>query len=70
MKNSLAFSCQHGPQECQGNKVHACSVKHLPNEAKLIDFIHCMIDDNYDPIKSGQQVRFLFFIQILHISDK
>jgi len=48
------FQCQHGPTECMGNKVHACSIKHIKDDRKLTDYIHCMIEDNYDPKEVGQ----------------
>ena len=51
------FQCQHGPTECMGNKVHACSIKHIKDDRKLTDYIHCMIEDNYDPKEVGQSVR-------------
>ncbi|CAL8068150.1 unnamed protein product [Orchesella dallaii] len=34
------FTCQHGPDECEGNRVHGCAMKTLPAE-KAIAFINC-----------------------------
>jgi len=43
------FSCQHGPLECQANIFHACAIHHVPAPQDRMDFIRCMIYDNYDP---------------------
>lgn len=51
-----AFNCHNGPLECVGNMVHACSIKYIRDEAKLADFIHCMIEDNYEPKEIGKYV--------------
>ena len=52
------FQCQHGPTECMGNKVHACSIKHIKDDRILTDYIYCMIEDNYDPKEAGKSVSF------------
>ena len=52
----ISFSCQNGPEECVGNMVHACSIKYINDEHKLADYIHCMIEDNYDPTEIGRMV--------------
>lgn len=40
--DSIKFSCQHGPAECEGNMVQACALKLLPQE-KQVDFVRCML---------------------------
>lgn len=37
MKN---FTCQHGPTECYGNKVHACVID-LASEEVSTEFVFC-----------------------------
>lgn len=39
------FTCQHGPQECEGNKLHACLVDSLyPKQSnKLVTVIGCLM---------------------------
>jgi len=47
------FSCQHGPKECQGNIYHACAAAHISNEQDRMDYLRCMIYDNYDPQRAA-----------------
>ncbi|GAB6022339.1 hypothetical protein CHUAL_006460 [Chamberlinius hualienensis] len=35
------FSCQHGPKECYGNKVHACVLDLVKDFNQTFSFIHC-----------------------------
>lgn len=30
----VEFTCQHGPNECYGNKVHACAIQHIQVSTK------------------------------------
>ena len=46
------FSCQHGPDECLGNKMETCAIHHssesFTNQSRSsVDFINCM--ENYGP---------------------
>lgn len=60
----VIFDCHHGPNECYGNKVHACAIEHIQansyqieftRESLTLDFINCMMkagknfDDNVYP---------------------
>jgi len=42
------FECQHGPEECMGNMIHACAVKHVKDSRVLNKLIGCMMQDNRD----------------------
>ncbi|CAL8103517.1 unnamed protein product [Orchesella dallaii] len=46
--DSYTFDCQHGPDECKGNKLHACAIRHL-NESMSFEFVHCSMVANYPP---------------------
>lgn len=46
---SLDFECQHGPIECEGNIVHACTVEMIPDPTLRLNMIACMIMDNMLP---------------------
>jgi len=47
----LQFSCQHGPVECEGNKVHACTAHVLEKDQSiLVPLVGCMIDNNQEPL--------------------
>lgn len=46
---SLSFDCQHGPVECQANRVHACTIEAIRDPATRLNVIACMIRDNMLP---------------------
>lgn len=46
---SLDFECQHGPIECEGNIVHACTVENIQDPTLRLNLISCMITDNMLP---------------------
>ncbi|XP_063702134.1 GILT-like protein 1 [Culicoides brevitarsis] len=46
---SLEFDCQHGPIECEGNIVHACTVDVIADPTMRINLVACMIADNMLP---------------------
>ncbi|CAG7829263.1 unnamed protein product, partial [Allacma fusca] len=45
---NYTFQCQHGPRECEGNKVHACALKYLPEESQAA-FINCSMSSSTPP---------------------
>lgn len=51
---SFKFECQHGPLECQGNKVHACAISKVKDKEVLLKYIACMISDNMNPEAIGK----------------
>lgn len=46
---SLSFECQHGPIECEANRVHACAIENIRDPATRLNLIACMIRDNMIP---------------------
>merc|ERR1712013_20255 len=47
------FTCQHGPAECQGNIYHACAARYITDEDAKLEYIKCMINDNYNPPRAA-----------------
>lgn len=44
--DTIDFSCQHGPPECLGNKVHACIVeKALTNQVLAVTATTCLFEE-------------------------
>ncbi|XP_076048630.1 uncharacterized protein LOC143029685 [Oratosquilla oratoria] len=50
--NSISFQCQHGPNECYGNKVQSCVVD-MYNVDQQVEFISCMFE--YGSAYSGSK---------------
>ncbi|XP_055587220.1 GILT-like protein 1 [Uranotaenia lowii] len=51
--SEVQFDCHHGPNECYGNKVHACALYHIqgnsyqPNntkEALVLEYVNCLME--------------------------
>lgn len=38
---SWDFTCQHGPDECYGNKIHSCALNYYPDNSQSVPFISC-----------------------------
>lgn len=48
------FQCHHGPEECRGNKIHACAIDKIGNVTQpsdgfgyntvTLDYINCLME--------------------------
>lgn len=39
----VTFTCQHGAEECWGNKVHACGIRQAESQTQAVDFATCLM---------------------------
>ncbi|XP_014294643.1 gamma-interferon-inducible lysosomal thiol reductase isoform X2 [Halyomorpha halys] len=44
--NSTAhdYVCQHDEAECQGNRFHACAIKHIQDKKSLVKYLKCLAE--------------------------
>lgn len=58
------FNCQHGPNECTGNKFQACLLKSLgDNEAQKVSAVKCIMEDP-QPQSATEKVRISKFMSV------
>lgn len=43
------FNCQHGPDECRGNMIHACAKDHFQDINLEMEFINCLLSQSSPP---------------------
>ncbi|XP_055300975.1 GILT-like protein 1 [Sitodiplosis mosellana] len=41
--NGIGFTCQHGPDECAGNKIHSCGLRASQTQAEQVEFVTCQM---------------------------
>ncbi|PSN45785.1 hypothetical protein C0J52_10763 [Blattella germanica] len=69
VESGFSFSCQHGPLECQANKIHACAVSKIPQQDLQLKYTTCMISDNMNPMKIGEQYSYDGVILVATVSN-
>lgn len=61
------FICQHGKNECYGNKIHACAIRDNP-PATYVDFLACDASSSRpydDTIAEEVYIQYKFSLIIL-----
>ncbi|RXG73043.1 Gamma-interferon-inducible lysosomal thiol reductase [Armadillidium vulgare] len=53
-EGGYTFECQHGPDECYGNKVLACGQQYITNHNTFLEFNFCVMGAE-DPPSSGEE---------------
>ena len=43
--NKPVFQCQHGPDECYGNRAQACVIELIRNQKLSLNYVKCMFED-------------------------
>uniref|UniRef100_A0A2M4D000 Putative gamma-interferon inducible lysosomal thiol reductase n=1 Tax=Anopheles darlingi TaxID=43151 RepID=A0A2M4D000_ANODA len=49
INNGASFTCQHGPAECEGNRVQSCILNLLPTQQAKVNYVGCQMDFAADP---------------------
>ncbi|XP_058058494.1 GILT-like protein 1 [Anopheles bellator] len=49
VNNGQSFVCQHGPAECEGNRIQSCILSMLPTQQARINYVGCQMSFTADP---------------------
>ncbi|XP_053691111.1 GILT-like protein 1 [Sabethes cyaneus] len=49
INNGESFECQHGPLECEGNRIQSCVLNYLPEQDRQVSYVACQMHFNADP---------------------
>uniref|UniRef100_A0A2M4AF67 Putative gamma-interferon inducible lysosomal thiol reductase n=1 Tax=Anopheles triannulatus TaxID=58253 RepID=A0A2M4AF67_9DIPT len=49
INNGQSFTCQHGPAECEGNRVQSCILNLLPAQQAQVNYVGCQMSFTSDP---------------------
>uniref|UniRef100_A0A023EJ59 Putative gamma-interferon inducible lysosomal thiol reductase n=1 Tax=Aedes albopictus TaxID=7160 RepID=A0A023EJ59_AEDAL len=44
-----SFECQHGPLECEGNRIQSCVLNQLPDQDRQVSYVTCQMSFDADP---------------------
>merc|ERR1711973_1084474 len=56
---SWDFTCQHGADECRGNKVQACILDKVSDPEEYVPLITCLMDSEFPPDAAGECIASL-----------
>ncbi|KAH1027017.1 hypothetical protein HUJ05_000592 [Dendroctonus ponderosae] len=44
-ENGQKFTCQHGSQECKGNRIMSCALTRIPSQDLQVEYLRCFMDE-------------------------
>lgn len=63
--NLIDFTCQHGDEECSGNKIHSCGLQLTQSQAQQVAFVTCQMSYGTD---GSELVSFFFCARLEFLS--
>lgn len=52
LNNGGQFSCQHGPAECEGNRLQSCVLHQTSNQETQVKYVICQMSGKYEATSS------------------
>ncbi|XP_018579492.1 GILT-like protein 1 [Anoplophora glabripennis] len=58
LEDGTQFICQHGPQECKGNRIMSCALERISDQTLQVDYVNCFMTifkrGKHNPEEFGQ----------------
>lgn len=52
------YQCQHGQSECEGNRLHSCAIRYIPDTLTTLNYIACLENQAKATYKHGGSFKY------------